>query len=152
MKTYQTETKEWILEYDNGQRVLPGDIMRDNNDNAVKFLGVAGEYVEFAEASHRVSVNDFPNKFEAEHERMAAKEPPKTSQGPSVVDRGSKEIELRWAKETIGMVAVELNEAYAQFDISRNGCEIPLGKLHCAAKRLEEAMQRLGHTGGEIPF
>ena len=44
----------------------------------------------------------------------------KELQGKSVVDRGSREIEQRWAKETIGLVAVELNEAYAQFDTSRD--------------------------------
>ena len=75
----------------------------------------------------------------------------KTSQGPSVIDRGSKEIETRWAKETIGLVAVELNEAYAQFDTSRDNGLIPTGALCNASRRLEEAMQRLGLTD-EIPF
>ena len=71
--------------------------------------------------------------------------------GPSVVGRGSKEIETRWAKETIGLAAIELNEAYAQFDTTSDGLKIPSGKLHCAARRLEEAMQRLGLTD-DIPF
>ena len=75
----------------------------------------------------------------------------KTSQGESVVDRGSREIEQRWAKETIGLVAVELNEAYAQFDTSRDNGSIPTGALCNASRRLEEALQRLGLTD-EIPF
>ena len=73
------------------------------------------------------------------------------ARGPSVVDRGSREIELRWAKETIGLVAVELNEAYAQFDITRDNGSIPSGALNQASRRLEEAMQHLGLTD-EIPF
>ncbi len=73
------------------------------------------------------------------------------SQRPSVIDRGSKEIELRWAKEAIGLVAVELNEAYAKFDTSRDNGLIPTGALCQASRRLEEAMQRLGLTD-EIPF
>ena len=82
-----------------------------------------------------------------------AGQPPEDSQGASVVDRGSKELEWRWAKETIGLTAVELNKAYAQFEITRDGCEIPSGQLNRAAKRLEEAMQRLGLTDEtEIPF
>ncbi len=72
-------------------------------------------------------------------------------QGKSVVDRGSREIEQRWAKETIGLVAVELNEAYAQFDTSRDNGLIPTGALCNASRRLEEAMQRLGLTDA-IPF
>ena len=78
-------------------------------------------------------------------------EEPTKPQGPTVLDRGSKEIEARWAKEAIGLAAVELNEVYAQIDITRDGYEIPSGKLYCAAKRLEEAMQRLGLTD-DIPF
>ncbi len=73
------------------------------------------------------------------------------SQGPSVVDRGSREIERRWAKEAIGLTAVELNEAYAQFNVTRDGCEIPSGHLNRASERLAEVMQRLGITGDEIP-
>ena len=73
-----------------------------------------------------------------------AKKPTQDSQGPSVIDRGSNEIETRWAKETIGMVVVELNEAYAQFDTSRDSGSIPTGVLCNASRRLEEAMQRLG--------
>ena len=72
-------------------------------------------------------------------------------QGKSVVDRGSREIEVRWAKEAVGLVAVELNEAYAQFDTTRDGQSIPSGILNSAARRLEEAMQRLGLTD-DIPF
>ena len=66
------------------------------------------------------------------------------SRGSSVVDRGSRDIEARWAKETIGLVAVELNKAYAQFDTTRDNCSIPSGTLCQASRRLEEAMQRLG--------
>ena len=64
-------------------------------------------------------------------------------QGPSVIDRGKKEIETRWAKEAIGLIAVELNEAYAQFEIGRNGCDIPSPYLHRATARLVEVMRRL---------
>ena len=67
------------------------------------------------------------------------------------MDRGSREIKWRWAKETIGLVAVELNEAYAQFDTSRDNGLIPTGALCNASRRLEEAMQRLDLTD-EIPF
>ena len=67
------------------------------------------------------------------------------------MDRGSKEIEARWAKEAIGLTAVELNEAYAQFEITRDEYELPSGKLFRASRRLEEAMQRLGLTD-DIPF
>ncbi len=72
-------------------------------------------------------------------------------QGPSVIDRGSREIEWRWAKEAIGLTAVELNEAYAQFEMTRDGCSIPSGHLNRASERLEEVMRRLGLTD-EIPF
>ena len=86
-------------------------------------------------------VRDHPSHGEGEN-----------SHRPSVVDRGSKEIEARWAKETIGLVVVELNEAYAQFEITRDNGSIPSGALYQASRRLEEAMQRLGITGDEIPF
>ena len=86
----------------------------------------------------------------AEH---VAAEPLEDSQGPSVIDRRSREIEWRWAKETIGLVSVELNEAYAQFEIDRDGHTIPSGILNNAAKRLEEAMDRLGLIReADIPF
>ena len=73
------------------------------------------------------------------------------------MDRGSREIKWRWAKETIGLTAVELNKAYAELAITRDGCTIPNGKLVSAAKRLEEAMQRLGilnfgDLDRDIPF
>ena len=71
-----------------------------------------------------------------------AKDLAEDSQGPSVVDRGCVEIEMRWAKEAIGLTAVELNEAYAQFDVTRY--EIPAGHLNRASERLEEIMQCLG--------
>ena len=73
------------------------------------------------------------------------------ARGPSVVGRDSKEIETRWAKEAIGLTAVELNEAYAQLEITRNGRTIPSDKLSKAFRRLEEVMQRLGLVE-EIPF
>ena len=85
-------------------------------------------------------VRDHPSHGEGEN-----------SQGPSVVDRRSKEIERRWAKEAIGLTAVELNEAYAQFDVTRDGCEIPSGHLNRASERLKEVMQRLGLTD-ELSF
>ena len=80
-----------------------------------------------------------------------------TSQGPSVIDRGSREIETRWAKEAIGLTAVELNEAYAQFEIGRDGCDIPSPYLHRATARLVEVMRRLGlaeyrEIDSPIPF
>ena len=62
-------------------------------------------------------------------------EQPTEPRGPSVVDRGSKEIEARWAKEAIGLTAVELNEAYAQFEITRDEYELPSGKLFRASMR-----------------
>ena len=80
------------------------------------------------------------------------------SQGPSVIDRGSREIEVRWAKEAVGLVAVELNEAYAQFDTTRDGWSIPSPHLHRASARLVEVMKRLGladyrrDLDSEIPF
>ncbi len=75
----------------------------------------------------------------------------KDSQGQSFVDRGSDEIMVRWAKEAIGLTAVELNEAYAQFDATRYGLSIPYGQLKSAIRRLEEVMQRLD-LFDEIPF
>ena len=74
------------------------------------------------------------------------------SQSPSVVDLGSDEIELRWAKETIGLVAVELSEAYAQFNTtSFTTGSTPSDTLCRASCRLEDAMKRLGLTD-EIQF
>ena len=75
----------------------------------------------------------------------------KDSQGQSFVDCGSDEIMVRWAKEAIGLTAVELNEAYAQFDTTRYGLSIPYGQLKSAIRRLEEVMQRLD-LFDEIPF
>ena len=65
------------------------------------------------------------------------------SQKPLDVDRDSKAAKWRWAKETIGLVAVELNEAYAQFVCEHDGYETPTGALCQVSRRLEEAMQRL---------
>ena len=76
----------------------------------------------------------------------------KDSQGQSFVDRGSEEIMVRWAKEAIGLTAVELNEAYAQFDATRGGLSIPYGQLNSASRRLEEVMQRLDLIEDDIPF
>ena len=78
-------------------------------------------------------------------------------QGPSAIDRGSREIETRWAKEAIGLTAVELNEAYAQFEIGRDRCDIPSPHLHRATTRLLEVMKRLGlaeyrEIDSPIPF
>ena len=75
------------------------------------------------------------------------------SHGPSVTERDSKEMEVRWAKETIGLVAVDLNNAYAEIVIDRDGHTIPSGKLNSAARQLEEAMDRLGLTHvPDLPF
>ena len=79
-----------------------------------------------------------------------SEEPPEELQGKSVVDRGSREIEVRWAKETIGLVANELNRAYTEIEITRDGHTIP-GGLGNTFNRLEEAMKCLGLTD-EIPF
>ena len=76
---------------------------------------------------------------------------PNESQGPSVADIHRKMIEMRWAKESVAMAAVELNVAYAQFVITNDQCEIPTGEICAAFHRLEEAMQRLGLTD-DIPF
>ena len=86
-----------------------------------------------------------------------AKEPTQDSQGPSVIDRDSKVIEWRWAKETIGLVAIELNEAYARMVKEHDGYETPSGALMKTFGRLEEVMQRLGLLNhgdfdSEIPF
>ena len=72
--------------------------------------------------------------------------------GPIVVDRGAPDIKWRWAKEAVGLTALELNEAYAEFSVTEDGWSTPNGKLHSAAERLQEVMQRLGITGDEIPF
>ena len=172
MRIIQTRRNLWEIEYDNGQRVVPGDIMKDNNGNTVLFQGIADGHVELseyddalcAESPHRVPIGEFLDKFMPDHERLGQTSPigivrdhpshgeGEDSRGPSVVDRGRIQLEKRWAKETIGLAAVELNEAYAQFEITRDGCSIPSGELHRAARRLKEAMQRLGLTGDEIPF
>ena len=85
-----------------------------------------------------------------------AEEPPEDSPGPSVVDRGSDEIDARWAKETIGLVAVELNQAYAEFEFTRNDGSIPSGRLQKAHRMLLEAMLRLGvssvYCNNDNPF
>ncbi len=54
-------------------------------------------------------------------------------------------------------MAVELNEAYAQFEIDRDGCNIPTPHLHRASARLIEVMKRLGlaeyrELDSAIPF
>ena len=74
---------------------------------------------------------------------QTTEQPHQESQGSSVIDRGSNEIGARWAKETIGLVVVELNEAYEQFVITSDGGDIPTGKICGAFHRLKEAMQRL---------
>ena len=152
-----------------GQRVLPGDIVRDNNDIPALFRGIADARVELSELSDphfeespagRVSIGEFLDKFTSENESLEPRpggiicDHPSHGeefQGKSVVDRGSNEIETRWAKETIGLAAVELNEAYANLDTTRDNVSIPSGTLYQASRRLEEAMQRLGLTN-EIPF
>ena len=109
-----------------------------NGDPAPEYsLGQAGSPIGI--------VRDHPSHDEGE-----------TSQGPSVIYRGSREIEVRWAKETIGLVANELNRAYTEIEITRDGHTIP-GGLGSTAKRLNEAMQRLGvrnydDLDSEIPF
>ena len=100
------------------------------------------------EAKGRVNRDD-GTYWEPTAEELEGK--PTKPRGHSVVDRGSREIGRRWAKETIGMVAVELNEAYSEFVLTRDEYELPSGKLIQASKRLEEAMQRLGLTD-DPPF
>ena len=85
----------------------------------------------------------------------AAEEPSEDSrEGFVIAGCGGPDIEWRWAKETIGLAALELNEAYAQLVVTRDGCEIPSGKLYQVKKRLEEAMEHLGvaDPNREIPF
>ena len=101
------------------------------------------------ESKGRVTRDDKTAEWTPTPEVLAGE--PNEPRGPSVVDRGSREITLRWAKETIGLVAAELNEAYAEFDFTRDHGSIPTGTLCQASRRLEEAMQRLGLTD-EIPF
>ena len=103
----------------------------------------------YVESRGRVTRDDETAEWTPTAEELAGE--PTEPRGPSVVDRGSKEIEARWAKEAIGLTAIELNEAYAQFEITRDEYELPSGKLFQASRRLEEAMQRLGLTD-DIPF
>ena len=103
-----------------------------------------GDWTKDAAESLGCTVRDQPSRDEGQN-----------SQGPSVVSRGSKEIEWRWAKETIGLAALELNEAYAELDIESHGqFEIPSGTLYQVKRRLEEAMERFGiaDPDREIPF
>ena len=56
-----------------------------------------------------------------------------------------------------GGIQVDLNEAYAQFEITRDGCTIPSPDLHRAITRLIEVMKRLGianyrEIDSQIPF
>ena len=101
------------------------------------------------ESKGRVTRDDETAEWTPTAEELAGE--PTEPRGPSVVDRGSREIGWRWAKETIGMAAVELNEAYSEFVLTRDEYELPSGKLFQASRRLEEAMQRLGLTD-DIPF
>ena len=78
MRIIQTRSNLWELEYDNGQRVLPGDNVKDNNDIPVQFRGIADGHVELselddplhAESPHRVPFGEFLDKFMADHERL----------------------------------------------------------------------------------
>ncbi len=104
-----------------------------------------GDWTKDAAESLGGIVRDHPSRDEGED-----------SQGPSVVDHSSREIEVRWAKETIGLVANELSRAYTEIEITRDGHTIP-GKLNSIAERLSEALQRLGvvnygNLDREIPF
>ena len=171
MRIILTRSGKWALEYDDGRWAQPGAIVKDNNDVPVMFQGIEDGHVLLSEFDdpravqgiHRVHIGEFLEKYTADKEHLGQAGPigivrdhpshgeGETSQGPSVIDRGSRQIETRWAKEAIGLVAVELNEAYAQFDTSRDNCRIPTGALCNASRRLEEAMRSLGLTD-EIPF
>ena len=172
MRIIQTRNKLFELEYDNGQRVLPGDNVKDNNDIPAQFRGIVDGRVELSEldsspcgnTTHHIPIGEFLDKFMAEHERLGQAGPigivrdhpshDEDLRSKSVVDRGSREIKVRWAKETIGLVTVQLNEAYAQFEIRRDGHTIP-GGLSRAAERLGEVLQCLGiasNLDDEIPF
>ncbi len=78
MRIIQTRSNLWELEYDNGQRVLPGDIVKDNNGIPAPFQGIADGHVELseyddvigAESPRRVPIGDFLDKFMADHERL----------------------------------------------------------------------------------
>ena len=177
MKIIQTRNNHWRLEYDNGQWAQAGEIMRDSNNISAIFQGIADAQVELSEyddprcveGMKRVPVCDFLDKYTAENENADQAGPigivrdcpshdeDTTSQGQSVIDSGSRMIVWRWAKEAVGLVAVELNEAYAQFEITRGGCDIPSPHLHRASARLVEVMKRLGlaeyrEQDSEIPF
>lgn len=173
MRIIQTRSNVWELEYDNGQRVLPGDHVTDNNDITALFRGIADGHVELSELSDahfeespaaRVPIGEFLDKYMPNHERYGQASPigivrdhpshDEDLRSKSVVDRGSREIKVRWAKETIGLVTVQLNEAYAQFEIRSDGFTIP-GGLSRAAERLGEVLQCLGiasNLDDEIPF
>ena len=177
MRIILTRSGIWALEYDDRRRVQPGNIVKDNNDIPAMFQGIADGHVELSEFDdpravqgiQRVPIGEFLDKYTADDERLGQAGPigivrdhpshgeDKTSQGKSVIDRGSREIEWRWAKEAIGLTTVELNEAYAQFEITRDGCNIPSPHLHRASARLLEVMKRLGlaeyrKLDDEIPF
>jgi len=173
MRIIQSRSNKWDLEYDNGQRVLSGDFMKEDTGRLVLFIDIANALVELSEPGHaessgHVSVCDFLDKYTAEHENVDQAGPagivrdnpkpdtePEIPHGRSVIDSGSRMIKWRWAKETIGLATVELNEAYAQFETTCDEVDIPSGKLGRAYRRLEEAMQCLGLAdplGDEIPL
>mgnify|MGYP001272453886 CR=1 FL=1 len=70
----------------------------------------------------------------------------------SLIDSNSSEIQARFAKECIGIATVELNQAYEEFVIGRNGHEFPMRRLWDAHAHLRMAMQYLNEPDAEIPF
>ena len=106
-----------------------------------------GEYRRFAEQLERNSV---PAPEEAaptpdENDYGSNRDHPNGG-------KGGPDINWRWAKETVGLAALELNKAYEQFVVSDEGWETPNGSLQCAAKLLNEAMQRLGIADPDRDF
>lgn len=61
----------------------------------------------------------------------------------SVSDRGSREVQYRFAKESIGIACVELNRAYDEFVIDGEGYEVPSGRIQRAHEHLSAAMAHL---------
>ena len=71
-----------------------------------------------------------------------------------VIEAGSTEIQYRFAKECIGIAPVELNRAYAEFDIDGNGniITIPTGRIQKAQERLGDVMSYLDIDGDSMLF
>jgi hypothetical protein len=71
----------------------------------------------------------------------------------SVPNLDSMAMKYRWAKETIGMAALDLQKAYEEFVIEKLRCEYPTRGIEGAFKRLEDVRQAITpELMDEIPF